>query len=183
MAENRPESPWLRFRMPIHDLLGLVIGYGMAALFFRAFWPTQGLRSELITPAVGLYAWLGLAMSAPALLTRPRTMAIHGGEIGAIIPSGAERTGSEIAWLWIGIYWIALALFVIPSRMSDFQARDTALLAVLPSSAVILSRNLKPKWQPGLKPANPWTRNAAVGVLVTWPLAWICLMILGATIR
>jgi hypothetical protein len=68
-------GPTFRLRVPIQDLLGLVVGYGMAALFFRAFWPVQGLHPALVAPAIGLYAWLGLAMSSPALLSPSRRAA------------------------------------------------------------------------------------------------------------
>ena len=34
--------PDRRLRFQLQDILAVVVGYGMAALFFRAFWPTGG---------------------------------------------------------------------------------------------------------------------------------------------
>ena len=57
----------------LHDLVGLVVGYGMAALLARSFWP--GSRPLEGVPAVALaleFLWLGLAMSGPILLLLDR---------------------------------------------------------------------------------------------------------------
>src|SRR5262249_28049356 len=110
--------PSPRLRLPIQDALALIIGYGMAALFVRALWPSSGLPPPLGPPALGLYVWLGLAMSGPMLLWRHAA-----GPAGRTAPPGAHvpgRTWAEWAWLFIGIYWILLGLFLIPSRLRDF---------------------------------------------------------------
>ena len=62
--------PNRRMRFQIRDILALVVGYGLAALFFRAFWPSGGPPSWLIAPAMALYAWMGLALSGPVILLR-----------------------------------------------------------------------------------------------------------------
>ena len=46
---TRPDS---RLRFQIRDILAMVVGYGMAALFFRAFWPTGGPPAWLLAPAL-----------------------------------------------------------------------------------------------------------------------------------
>jgi hypothetical protein len=177
MANIGSSAPTRKFRLPILDVLGLVIGYGMAALFFRAFWPIQGLHPALAVPAIALYLWLGLAMSSPALLLR--VLPDHS---RTDISDRGNRTGSELAWLWIGIYWIIMALLVIPTRLTQFRAIDTILLAVLPFASIVVARIVKPAHNETTNPEHRWTRQAAVVLIITWPLAWLCLMILGRTL-
>ncbi len=59
-----------RFQVQLQDILAVVVGYGMAALFFRAFWPVNPPAALLSIPAVLLYLWLGLAMSGPIIIVR-----------------------------------------------------------------------------------------------------------------
>jgi uncharacterized protein (TIGR03067 family) len=113
----------------LHDLVGLVVGYGMAALLARSFWP----RSKPLTgiPAVALafeFGWLGLAMSGPIVLlldrrgattptTRPRRRPRPGRLISSTAPleapvgrspattrpdSPPSFTRAELAWMMIG---------------------------------------------------------------------------------
>ena len=57
----------------LHDLVGLVVGYGMAALLARAFWPRSRPLSGIPAAALGLeLLWLGLAMSGPIVLLLDR---------------------------------------------------------------------------------------------------------------
>ena len=59
-------------QVEIQDILALVVGYGMAATLFRAFWPIHPAWSSLGLPGAGLYLWLGLAMSGPIIILRRR---------------------------------------------------------------------------------------------------------------
>src|SRR5262245_14049584 len=98
----------------------------MAALFVRALWPPSGLPAPLGPPALGLYLWLGLAMSGPMLLLR-HAPGPPGRPGPGTLPGSAHavgRTWAEWAWLFIGIYWILLGLFLIPSRLRDFRFGD-----------------------------------------------------------
>src|SRR5438309_5661001 len=66
------ESPRAR-GLRIHDLVGLVVGYGMAALLARAFWPRSRPLTGIPAAALGLeFLWLGLAMSGPIVLLLDR---------------------------------------------------------------------------------------------------------------
>ena len=78
MSES-PSSPAPRFRLQLLDLSALVVGYGMAAVLFRAFWPRGEVSPGILGFAIGFYVWLGLAMSGPLLLLRHRT-AVNPGE-------------------------------------------------------------------------------------------------------
>ena len=61
-----------RLQVELQDILALVVGYGMAALLFRAFWRDRPPWSALGLPGAGLYLWLGLAMSGPIIMLRRR---------------------------------------------------------------------------------------------------------------
>src|SRR5947209_303216 len=115
----RMSRPTPRLRFQIQEILALVVGYGMAALFVRAFWPSSGLPRALGPPALVLYLWLGLAMSGPIILLRHREQPLRPPEPerSPASPPVATRTWAEWAWLCIGIYWIALGLLLIPSRL------------------------------------------------------------------
>src|SRR5690242_15145409 len=89
----------------IQDILALVVAYGMAALLFRAFWPSSCPSPAMCLPGIALYLWLGLAMSGPIILFRRGRQ-----RTGAPVRSGQSVsiesfTGAELAWLLIGIYW------------------------------------------------------------------------------
>jgi hypothetical protein len=173
---TRPD-PRLRFR--IQDLLAIVVGYGLAALLFRAFWPSSGLSGALIAPALGLYLWLGLALSGPIILLRHeprRDRPIEPGRSPA--PESVARTRAEWAWLLIGIYWIVLGLVLIPSRRHGFRFGDALLYGLVPIGLAWVPRLFGPK-APTERPATSWTHLAALGLLASWPIAWACLIILG----
>ena len=46
-----PTRPDRRLRFEIRDILAVVVGYGMAAVFFRAFWPAAGPPTWVLAPA------------------------------------------------------------------------------------------------------------------------------------
>ena len=71
MSENQ-QSQRSRPRIRLIDLAAMVVGYGLAAILFRAFWPHTGVPPALGIFAVCFYIWLGLAMSGPLLLLRQR---------------------------------------------------------------------------------------------------------------
>jgi hypothetical protein len=173
-----PTRPGRRWRFQIRDILALVVGYGMAALFFRAFWPVGGLPASLLLPAAALYAWMGLALSGPILLWRRRPSDPAGGESG---PSASSRgmgshTWAEWAWLFVGSYWIVLGLFVIPARLHGFGAGDVVLFGMVPIVAALVFR-LVGSEATAARLAPGWTHPAAVWLLLTWPVAWGCLVV------
>jgi hypothetical protein len=173
----------LRVQVQLQDILALVVGYALAALMFRAFWPATIPAVLLGLPILALYIWLGLAMSGPMILLRSGPGAGPSAEGHDGTRSTASRTWAEWAWILIGTYWIVLGLFVIPARLHDFQLMDAVLYGVVPILVAIGFRVLGPSASLTGARAAPWTHLVAVGLLATWPVAWVCLMVLGRSLR
>ena len=95
------------------DLMGVVVGYVLAAILVRALFPSAAREPSSARVLVVLmleYAWMGLAMSGPIVLAIDRRE-----DRG---PSGPPRyTWAERSWLVIGAYWIALTLLIAPARL------------------------------------------------------------------
>jgi hypothetical protein len=161
----------------------LVVGYGMAALLFRAFWPSSRPSPALGVAGIGLYLWLGLAMSGPIILLRRSPRGMASSEPARPGVPGASRTWAELAWLLIGMYWIGLGVFVLPARLHEFRLGDTLLFGLVPIVVAFGLRLYGPKPSPGGDERFAWTHTAAITLLATWPLAWICLIILGTTLH
>jgi hypothetical protein len=190
----------------LHDLIGLVVGYGMAALLARSFWPRSKPLEGI--PAIALtfeFCWLGLAMSGPIVLLLDRrggpSPALKAGRPprpGRLIsarepiepPVGrsparplAEEPGrytkAELAWLLIGGYWIALTMFVVPALSIDTPWALVGLLQIVAALGlwVIVPRRAKPG-----AIADSWTHAAALALLWTWPFAWIFLILLSRSL-
>ena len=171
-----------RAQVRLQDILALVVGYALAGLLLRAFWPTKIPAILLGLPIFALYVWLGLAMSGPIILLRdaPRTdQSVGTPRRNEPI---ASRTWAESAWILIGIYWIVLGLFVIPARLHDFQPVDAVLYGIVPILVAIGLRFLAPgSYSPGAGTTS-WTHSVAVGLLATWPIAWLCLVVIGRSL-
>lgn len=177
----RMTRPSPRFRFQIQEILALVVGYGMAALLVRAFWPASGLPRSLGPPALVLYLWLGLAMSGPILLLRHRERPQRPTEPEPSPASSSPvgtRTWAEWAWLCIGVYWIVLGLVLIPSRLREFRFGDAILFGLVPIVVALVFRLFGPQTR-AERPAAIWTHLAAVALMASWPIAWACLIILG----
>jgi hypothetical protein len=170
-----------QLQVRLQDVLALVVGYGMAALFFRAFWPSSRPSAALGVPLAGLYVWLGLAMSGPIILLPrwPRDPAWPGRPTIA----GGSRSWAELAWLLIGMYWIVLGVFAIPARLHGFKLGDSLLFGLVPLLVALALRLFGPKRSVGPDAMSAWTHTAAIALLATWPIAWICLIVLGTTLR
>jgi hypothetical protein len=172
-----------RVQFQLQDILAVVVGYAMAALLFRAFWPSQWPSPAQGVPGIGLYLWLGLAMSGPIILLR------RGQERGDNAATGADpagirsRTWAELAWLLVGLYWIVLGLFIIPARLHEFKFGDTVLFGIVPIVVALGLRLFGPAPSPAREATSRWTHRAAVALLASWPVAWICLIVLGNTLR
>jgi hypothetical protein len=189
MRESREKIPG---QLEIQDILALVVGYGMAALLFRAFWPIHPAWSMLGLPSAGLYLWLGMAMSGPIIFLRrrlsgPRHEATETASENAVEQPLPRRDGpghrsgttwAERAWLLIGAYWIVLGIFIIPARLHEFKLGDVILFGLAPVVVAIGLRVLGPSGR-GPDPIRSWTHTTGIALLVTWPLAWICLIVLG----
>ena len=190
----------------LHDLIGLVVGYGMAALLARSFWPRS--RPLEGVPAIALafeFLWLGLAMSGPIVLlldrrgtsspalksgrpARPGRLISSGepveppvGRTGArqVLEPPASFTRAELAWMVIGGYWIGLTMFVVPALSIDTPWPLVGLLQIVAALGLWV---VVPKRTKSGTAADSWTHAAAVGLLATWPFAWIFLILLSRSL-
>ncbi len=179
MSESHPGKP--QFRIQLIDLAAMVVGYGLAAVLFRAFWPQSHVPAALGLFAVGFYVWLGLAMSGPLILLRHRQArpVDPGGTQSAQPATSTARTWAEMAWLLIGVYWIAMGVFILPIRLHSFRFSDTILFGLVPLVAGLVLRVFGPRIRPRGRDHGSWTHQVAVGLLVTWPLAWVCLIVVA----
>jgi hypothetical protein len=178
------DGPAAPTRFYLLDAAALVVGYGLASLLVRAYWPRSGAPTVWEASAIGLvFLWLGLAMSGPVvlLIRRPAPAAEAPGDD----PRPEPRTWAELAWMIIGYYWIALTVLVVPTRMDGGRFLDSALLGVFPVLAALVLRYVGPRrsWARE-RPAQggpTWTHRAGVALLLTWPFAWVGLILLGKT--
>ncbi len=161
------------------DMMGLIAGYGTAALLMRAFWPASGLSTPLHAGMLFFeYFWLGLAMSGPVLVgwdrrehRNPAALA----DSGEPSTGGSRRTKAEIAWLMIGAYWIGLTILATPGRLPV----DTRIVLIFQIVIVVLAAIFAPGRKQPEADGTTWTHKAAVGLLAAWPLAWIDLVALS----
>jgi hypothetical protein len=161
------------------DMMGLIAGYGTAALLMRAFWPASGLSTPLHACMLFFeYFWLGLAMSGPVLVgwdRREHRDPAASNESGGASTAGSRRTKAEIAWLMIGAYWIGLTILATPGRLPV----DTRIVLVFQILIVVLAAIVPPGRKRLEANGSTWTHKAAVGLLAAWPLAWIDLVALS----
>lgn len=172
------------------DLVALVAGYGIAALAARTLWPAGVTPTgPAIAALLFAYGWLGLAMSGPFILLRrsgsttswsrdergrPRRARI--GQPLRIDPEPTPcRTRAETAWLLIGSYWIVAAFLVLPTRMPSGSA---PMLGLLPAVMAIGLWMVGPSRRGADVRQAGWTHQTAQGVLITWPLAWLAVILL-----
>jgi hypothetical protein len=190
----------------LHDLIGLVVGYGMAALLARSFWPRSNPLYGIPAIAFAIeFGWLGLAMSGPIVLLldrrggtstplRPKRPARLGrlissnepieppvgrGPAGSPVSEPSHYTRAELAWMVIGGYWIGLTMFVVPALSVDTPWALVGLLQVVAALGI---------WGIVPKRANPgtsvksWTHYAASGLLWSWPFAWLALILVSRSL-
>ena len=122
-----------------------MVGYGMAALLCRAFWPASRPSLAFGLPAIAVYLWLGLAMSGPIILLKRSTVRVDAAAAGDPSLSAQSHTWAELAWLLIGIYWILVSSIVIPARLSEFKLGDMILFGTVPLVVALAMRVLGPK--------------------------------------
>jgi hypothetical protein len=161
----------------------VMVGYGMAALFFRAFWPDHGPSAAMGAAGVGLYLWLGMAMSGPIAVLRRRSGSPGSVEPGHPAVKAPSYTWAELAWLLIGTYWIVIGLFVIRARLPEFRLGDMVLFGLVPFGVALFFRVFGPRSTSENVATHAWTHRIAVVLVVTWPIAWISLIVLGTTLR
>ena len=165
-------------RFHLLDASALVVGYGLASMLVRAYWPDSGPPSVWAVIVIGLvFLWLGMAMSGPIVLLIHRPAAVD--------PDAEEqaepRTWAELAWMIVGFYWIGLTILVVPVRFRGGRVLDSAILGIFPFLAALGLRFLGPRRNVPRGRERLWTHHAAVALLVTWPFAWAALILLGKT--
>ena len=79
----------------------------------------------------------------------------------------------------IGGYWIGLTIFVVPALSIDTPWAIVGLLQVV--AALGLWLVVPRRTGPGVE-FRSWTHPAAVGLLATWPVAWIFLILLSKSL-
>jgi hypothetical protein len=167
------------------DAAALTVGYSLASMLVRAYWPDTGVPPIAAVTVISLvFLWLGLAMSGPVVLLIRRPGPAPGLSVD---DEGEEkppqpRSWAELAWMIIGFYWIGLTILVVPVRMHGTRLLDSALLGVFPVLAALGLRFFGPRdLRPRQADTTSWTHRAGIGLLVTWPFAWVALILLGKT--
>jgi hypothetical protein len=186
-------SPVARRGLRLLDLVALIVGYSLAALLIKAFWPASATGSFFVAAGLAIeYVWLGLAMSGPFVLLldrrrqpqsdlhAPRRRRRLGQPIGAVLEPAprdppARYTGAELAWLLIGGYWIGLTIMVVPAKLPRASAPLLGLLPFLVAAVLSLIGPKRPRAERG---GPAWTHRTAVILLLLWPIAWIALIAL-----
>jgi hypothetical protein len=167
----------------IRDLVGLVVGYGLAGFLLRSFLAVIDPRG--ITESVELgtfYLWLGLAVSGPFVLLLDGRGPAPPPPVPTTDPP-SRYAPEELIWLGIGGYFLFIALVVVPAL--DRGVTWLVARAIWDSTAsgqALIGLGLAVCWTLGRRRARAtppgWTRRAARLVLVTWPVAWLVLVLL-----
>ena len=178
MPESDAESPPTADGFRIRDLAGLVVGYGLAGFLLRSFRP--GVRDPGRRRGGGPRGVLPLARAGGERAVRPAPRP-PGPAPAPRVPTThppSRYAGEELAWLGIGGYFVAIAVFVVPS--TQHQTPWGAILAVQAFVAAwIVAWWVTRRQSREREPAPPrWTRRAAWVMLVTWPVAWVLLVLL-----
>ncbi len=182
MLTLRRESSRLRFSL--QDILAVMVGYALAALLFRAYWPTSRPPIQTGIPAVGFYLWLGMAMSGPSLLLRRVALRnLERPDLHRLNREPPTQTWAEMAWMLIGAYWIVIGLCVIPARLPAFRLGDMVIFCALSPLLVMTLRHLGQTRTLECRAKHAWTHLVAVVLVATWPMAWLCLIILGRSLH
>jgi len=171
-TNTKPRAIGLR----IHDLAGLVVGYGLAALLVRSFRAEfDPLETGRAVAVVFAFVWLGLAMSGPViLLLDARRPDPPPGPPSTHPPT--RYSGMELAWIGAGGYFIALTLNVVSARNHESPLRLIIFTQVFVSAILVVSLSIHSKRGELAKvEATRWTSRVACWLMLTWPIAWVAL--------
>jgi hypothetical protein len=84
-----------------------------------------------------------------------------------------------LAWSLIGAYWIVIGIFVIPSRLHEFTLGDMLVFGLVPIVVALALRQFGRGAAVQRGAQHGWTHGTAVVLVATWPIAWLCLILLG----
>ncbi len=161
------------------DASALIVGYSLASMLVRAYWSSVGTPNVVEVAVITVaFLWLGLAMSGPVVLLIRRPVVPPTADQEA---EAGSRTWAELAWMIIGFYWIGLTILVVPARMNGTRFLDSAVLGIFPMIAAVGLWIASPARNRPVGGATSWTHRAGVLLLLTWPFAWIALIVLGKT--
>lgn len=168
--DDLPAAPIRGAGLRLVDLAGLVVGYAMAGLVVRVFWPESGEVDAVVAVVLAVfYSWLGLAMSGPILVLLRRLRP----EVGD------ARSWPETAWIVVGSYWYGLLIIAAASRG---ESPISPLVAGLPIAAALVVGVIGGRRGDPAHGRRAWTQKSAVALLWTWPIAWVCLILIGKTL-
>jgi hypothetical protein len=163
----------------ISDLAGLIVGYSLSAMLVRSFWGV--LEPESLPRALTLvisFIWLGLAMSGPIVLLLDRRAPPEPAPFPTTEPP-SRYSIEEMAWIGIGGYFVALTLFVVPARNRETPWSMILLIQVVAAAILLVWLPFARRHRLHVEGRPPrWTKRAAVMMLLTWPLAWLALVLL-----
>ena len=88
------------------DAAALVVGYGLASMLIRAYWPASETPRVFEAAVIGLvFLWLGLAVLTMAVIARAFPIA-----------AGARGPTARAAWTAACIAGVAAAAFLVVER-------------------------------------------------------------------
>ena len=157
-----------------------MVGYGMAALLCRAFWPASRPSLAFGLPAIAVYLWLGLAMSGPIILLRRST--VRGRRRGERAIRPLSRSITYLGRAGLASYRDLLdrgELDCHTGQAKRIQAGRHDLVRTVPLVVALGMRVLGLDRTRRSDRARAWTHAVGVVLLMTWPIAWICLIVLG----
>ena len=164
------------------DAVALVVGYGLASMLVRSYWPHSSPPSfwEGVFITV-VFVWVGLAMSGPLVLLIRRPATANDGRENRDRPP-IQRSWAELAWLMIGAYWLAMTILVVPWRMHGLRSLDGAFVGLLPIVFALLTFIFGPAALRRTSEDRAWTHAAGIWLIIAWPIAWVALIVLGRTL-
>ncbi len=169
-SDHPPRGPYVR------DMIGLVVGYGLATSLVRRylddFQAVTVWRGFFLAVA---FVWLGLAMSGPLVLLLHRRPPMPHDDVPTTNPRG-RFSNAEIAWILLGSYFMLITVLFVPASRGESLWANLVLIHLLASAILLVWLPWRVrKSERGGNHAVRWTNVAAKWVVAAWPLAWIAM--------
>jgi hypothetical protein len=189
--------------------MAIVLGYSLATILFRAFWPVGEAFSSwiVVVCAAIFYLWLGLAMSGPLILffqgTGERTdLPSQGGRIRSNAPGSRRLLSADTvrqdperllsgpieprpqalpARTWAEIAWLIIGVYwiILGAVVIPSRSRTFRVEDIVLFGLTPILATLLLRIFGPRPQPNGWTHPVAVALLATWPVAWLALILLG----